>query len=117
MHSRRIDPIKRSTYPFCQGERNDVGRSPMPVARMRALNAPPKCSVIVANKIFRHRIPRERLGDYGVSRYRILSEVRMFQLLMLRMIPPIVIVAPLSLYYSAISACSILDSASASFIS
>ena len=38
---------------------------------------------------------------YGVSRYRILSEVRMFQLLMLRMIPPIVIVAPLSLYYTA----------------
>lgn len=39
---------------------------------------------------------------YGVSRYRILSEVRMFQLLMLRMIPPIVVVAPLSLYYSAV---------------
>ncbi len=39
---------------------------------------------------------------YGVSRYRLLSEARMFQLLMLRMIPPIVIVAPLSLYYSAI---------------
>ncbi|MGB8042902.1 MAG: carbohydrate ABC transporter permease, partial [Pseudolabrys sp.] len=39
---------------------------------------------------------------YGVSRYRILSEVRMFQLLVLRMIPPIVIVAPLSLYYTAI---------------
>ena len=38
---------------------------------------------------------------YGVSRYRILSEVRMFQLLMLRMIPPIVVVAPLSLYYTA----------------
>lgn len=37
---------------------------------------------------------------YGVSRYRILSEARMFQLLMLRMIPPIVVVAPLSLYYS-----------------
>src|SRR5688572_16110495 len=36
---------------------------------------------------------------YGVSRYKILSEVRMFQLLMLRMIPPIVVVAPLSLYY------------------
>ncbi|HVR58907.1 MAG TPA: hypothetical protein VMT72_19020, partial [Pseudolabrys sp.] len=28
---------------------------------------------------------------YGVSRYRILSEARMFQLLMLRMIPPIVV--------------------------
>jgi multiple sugar transport system permease protein len=39
---------------------------------------------------------------YGVSRYRILSEVRMFQLLMLRMIPPIVVVAPLSLYYTAV---------------
>jgi multiple sugar transport system permease protein len=38
---------------------------------------------------------------YGVSRYRILSETRMFQLLMLRMVPPIVIVAPLSLYYAA----------------
>jgi multiple sugar transport system permease protein len=39
---------------------------------------------------------------YGVSRYKILSEIRMFQLLMLRMIPPIVIVAPLSLYYTAV---------------
>ena len=39
---------------------------------------------------------------YGVSRYRILSELRMFQLLMLRMIPPIVVVAPLSLYYTGI---------------
>src|SRR3972149_6897017 len=28
---------------------------------------------------------------YGVSRYKVLSDVRMFQLLMLRMIPPIVI--------------------------
>ena len=39
---------------------------------------------------------------YGVSRYKILSETRMFQLLMLRMIPPIVVVAPLSLYFTAI---------------
>ena len=39
---------------------------------------------------------------YGVSRYQILSEGRMFQLLMLRMVPPIVIVAPLSLYYSTL---------------
>jgi len=45
---------------------------------------------------------------YGVSRYKVLSEVRMFQLLMLRMIPPIVVVAPLSLYYSAVG---LLDSA------
>jgi multiple sugar transport system permease protein len=44
---------------------------------------------------------------YAVSRHRLLSETRMFQLLMLRMIPPIVIVAPLSLYYSYIG---LLDS-------
>ena len=36
------------------------------------------------------------------SGLEILSEVRMFQLLMLRMVPPIVIVAPLSLYYSTL---------------
>ncbi|RAI42396.1 carbohydrate ABC transporter permease [Rhodoplanes roseus] len=39
---------------------------------------------------------------YGASRHKILSEARMFQLLMLRMMPPIVVVAPLSLYYSAL---------------
>ncbi|HET9904487.1 MAG TPA: carbohydrate ABC transporter permease [Xanthobacteraceae bacterium] len=39
---------------------------------------------------------------YGASRYKVLTEARMFQLLMLRMIPPIVVVAPLSLYYSAL---------------
>jgi multiple sugar transport system permease protein len=44
---------------------------------------------------------------YGTSRYRLLSETRMFQLLMLRMVPPIVIVAPLSLYFSYIG---LLDS-------
>jgi multiple sugar transport system permease protein len=44
---------------------------------------------------------------YGVSRYRLLSESRMFQLLMLKMVPPIVIIAPLSLYYSYIG---LLDS-------
>ncbi len=39
---------------------------------------------------------------YGVSRHKILSDFRMFQLLTLRMIPPIVVVAPLSLYYSTL---------------
>ena len=34
---------------------------------------------------------------YGVSRHQILSEKRMFQLLMLRMVPPIVLIAPISL--------------------
>jgi multiple sugar transport system permease protein len=39
---------------------------------------------------------------YGVSRYRILSEARMFNLLMFRMIPPIVVAVPLTLYYSTL---------------
>lgn len=39
---------------------------------------------------------------YSVSRYQLLSERRMFNLLMLRMIPPIVVAAPLTLYYSTI---------------
>ena len=36
---------------------------------------------------------------YGVSRHQILSEARMFQLLMLRMVPPIVLIAPISIWY------------------
>ncbi len=44
---------------------------------------------------------------YGVSRYNILSEARMFQLLMLRMVPPIVLIAPISLWYRQIG---LLDS-------
>jgi multiple sugar transport system permease protein len=44
---------------------------------------------------------------YGVSRYRLLSDRRMFTLLMLRMVPPIVVAAPLTLYYSALN---LLDS-------
>ena len=35
------DPITRSTYPFCQGERNEVGLSRMPMAGTRTLNALP----------------------------------------------------------------------------
>ncbi len=36
---------------------------------------------------------------YGVSRHQILSEARMFQLLMLRMVPPIVLIAPITIWY------------------
>ena len=63
MHSCRSDPIKRSTRPFCQGERNDVGRSRIPIAPTRALNAGAKGSVIVANEILRCRVPWERFSD------------------------------------------------------
>jgi hypothetical protein len=40
-HSRRIEPISRSTWPFCQGDRGAVGLSRMPMARMRRVNASP----------------------------------------------------------------------------
>jgi multiple sugar transport system permease protein len=42
------------------------------------------------------------LVAYGTSRYQLLSETRLFNLLMLRMIPPIVIAVPLTLYYSTL---------------
>ena len=42
--SRRIDPMSRSTWPFCHGERGAVGRSLISIARMRRVytgsNAP-----------------------------------------------------------------------------
>ena len=44
---------------------------------------------------------------YGVSRYGILSERTLFRFLMLRMIPPIVVLVPILIYYSTIG---LLDS-------
>jgi hypothetical protein len=39
--SRRIDPMSLSAYPFCHGERAAVGRSWMPMALTRRMNAGP----------------------------------------------------------------------------
>jgi hypothetical protein len=39
--SPRIEPIRRSTLPFCQGDRGAVGLSRMPITRMRRVNASP----------------------------------------------------------------------------
>src|SRR5262249_5948919 len=52
VHSRRAEPIKRSTRPFCQGERKDVGRSRMPITRTRALNAAPKARSLSRMRYF-----------------------------------------------------------------
>src|SRR5262249_22874756 len=52
VHSRRIDPIKRSTCPFCQGEQNDVGLSLIPIARNRALNATPNARSLSRMRYF-----------------------------------------------------------------
>src|SRR5467141_1167766 len=52
VHSGRADPIKRSTRPFCQGERKDVGRSRIPMARTRALNAAPNARSLSRMRYF-----------------------------------------------------------------
>jgi hypothetical protein len=39
--SLRIEPINRSAYAFCQGERGEVGRSRMPIDRTRRINISP----------------------------------------------------------------------------
>ena len=40
-HSLRIEPISRSAYPFCQGERGDVGRSRIPIDRSLRIRTSP----------------------------------------------------------------------------
>ena len=40
-HSRRIKPMSRSTQAFCQGDRNAIGRSRIPMARRRCTKADP----------------------------------------------------------------------------
>src|ERR1039458_9856821 len=40
-HSRRIEPMSLSTYAFCQGERNAIGRSRIPMTRRRCTKTGP----------------------------------------------------------------------------
>ena len=50
--SRRIEPIARSQYPFCQGERAAVGRSRMPIVRIRLIKASPYTRSRSRNRYF-----------------------------------------------------------------
>src|SRR5258707_11138268 len=59
-HSRRIDPISRSTKPFCQGEAGAVGLSRMRMARNRRDDAAID-PVAIADEVVRSLIPRKRL--------------------------------------------------------
>lgn len=59
-------------------------------------------SVVIAGTATLLSVAFGLLLAYGVSRYQILSERRMFNLLMLRMMPPIVIAIPLVLWYSTL---------------
>ena len=38
---RRSVPIRRSAYGFCQGDLGDIGRSQIPIARIRLVKACP----------------------------------------------------------------------------
>src|SRR5216683_8409851 len=56
-HSRRIDPISRSTTPFCQGEAGAVGLSRIPMARNNAAIDP----IPIADEVVRSLVPRKCL--------------------------------------------------------
>src|SRR6266566_3803494 len=60
-HSRRIDPISRSTKPFCQGEAGAVGLSRMPMARNRRVTTLPLDPIPIADEVTRSLIPRKCL--------------------------------------------------------
>jgi multiple sugar transport system permease protein len=59
-------------------------------------------SVVIAGSATLLSVTIGLLLAYGVSRYQILPEKRMFNLLMLRMMPPIVIAIPLVIWYSTL---------------
>jgi multiple sugar transport system permease protein len=66
-----------------------------------------KNSIIIAGSATLLSVAIGLLMAYGASRFNVLSERRLFQLLMLRMVPPIVIAVPLVIYYSTLK---LLDS-------
>lgn len=59
-------------------------------------------SVVIAGSATLLSVTIGLLLAYGVSRYQILPEKRMFNLLVLRMMPPIVIAIPLVIWYSTL---------------
>jgi hypothetical protein len=60
-HSRRMDPISRSTYAFCHGEREAVRRSSMP--RPPTVAASAEGIVAVVHQGARGRVVRKRLSE------------------------------------------------------
>ena len=59
-------------------------------------------SVVIAGSATLLSVAIGLLLAYGVSRYQIIPEKRMFNLLILRMMPPIVIAIPLVIWYSTL---------------
>src|SRR5215472_7796521 len=61
-YSRRIEPIARSTYGLCQGERGAITTSAMSITATRLLKTSSVRGVAIAQKTARSRIPRERFS-------------------------------------------------------
>src|SRR6185369_7135965 len=69
-HSRRIDPIERSTYPFCNGDRGAMGRS-----RNAHCSKPPSerlaiGTVIVTDDKARNSVPGKGFGNLAGQPFR-----------------------------------------------
>ncbi len=60
-------------------------------------------SIVIAGSATLLSVAIGLLLAYGVSRYRIMPEERMFNLLIIRMMPPIVIAVPLVIWYSTLN--------------
>jgi multiple sugar transport system permease protein len=105
---RMVWPIQQTSSIFVTPDQKGHGVAHESVAANKPWHAL-KNSLFIALSATAIAVAFGTLLAYGVSRYRILSDARMFQLLVLRMIPPIVVAAPITLYYSALN---LMDTAS-----
>src|SRR5262252_8490083 len=76
-HSRRIEPISRSTNGFCQGLAGAETTSVMPHVRHSPVEALPVDAVTIAMQPFRHGVVRKGLDDLlsRPRRGRMLSDI------------------------------------------
>ena len=63
MHSLRIEPISRSAYAFCQGERGDVGRSRIPMDLNSTHEYFAVCAIPVPDQVARDLLPATSLSE------------------------------------------------------
>src|SRR4029078_13272505 len=63
MHSLRIEPISRSAYAFCHGERGEVGRSRMPMESNPADKYLPIGSIAIPDQVTRDLLPAASLSE------------------------------------------------------
>lgn len=81
------------------GQEEDFGRQDVQTSQISSPWSAFKNSVIIAGTATLLSVGIGLFLAYGVSRYRALSERRMFNLLTLRMVPPIAVALPILIYY------------------